>query len=293
MQFIKCEIFIFYKGEKFSNKELGQTNFLKGGAAREAAFQYLTHGQVGMVAPRDLDFWVINPTPLVEKWIEAGEDWRCLSKWGMESIGVEEWPKNILSWRAIDVNINSCLISHDGLWIGWELIEGWLRREIWRVDNYLPKKRAIRAHFFGVRYGFKVLGSQLPKKCSYYKAAAHKATALGISSQWEEYLSVREIDWRPYLFSGEGGTKIMPNQEDLKLLEEHLLEEGLYYYRGSDYIFYNCYSDGGGMVTGLVNRYTGEYFISPIYIYGIYGTSGEGSAIEEKEIEVEVEVVHQ
>jgi hypothetical protein len=189
MQFIKCNISISYKNILFSNKELGKTNFLKGGAAREAAFQYLTHGRVREVKPRDLDFWIGNPSPLVERWIEDGEDHRDLHEWGIGSLEVEDWPSFILSWEAIDVNINSCLISHDGLWIGWALMEGWLRKEIWRMDNKLPKKRAIRAHFFGVRYGFKVLDSLLPLEDNYYKVTAFKAEALGISLKWQKYLA--------------------------------------------------------------------------------------------------------
>jgi hypothetical protein len=186
MLFIKRQFELKYFNYTFANSELGNGFWLKGGAARAAAQAYF-EGREAVIQPRDLDLWVgdgADWNSLPGEFILDGEDWRHAPGGVMEILR-----------HPIDVNVNRCILSSEGLWIHPEAEEGFRKKEIWRVDNVRPGKRSIRAHFFALRMGqgWEVRDCPLPQKHPYYRDTHSKAQDLGLLSEWREYLSVQGV----------------------------------------------------------------------------------------------------
>lgn len=255
--FFRKKFTINYSNRSFSNEDLGES-YIKGGVARQAAYNLLRGCPDKVILPRDLDFWTAWPlNKLVQTFIDEGED--CRDHWGAT-------PQQILEEKKVDVNLNLCILDAEGLWVHEDALEGFLKKEVWRVNDYKASKRAIRAHFFALRYGFEVKGSVLPQKHSYYRETWAKALALGVAKPWASLLERESVTWQPHVFSCTEGYRKELSREGKDLLEEMLLEEGHFFRYAEDWEAWDCW-DEDGRVVGLLNKYTGESFISPTYLW--------------------------
>ena len=213
MLFIKTQFVIKYFNCTFTNSELGNGFWLKGGAARAAAQAYF-EGRDSVIRPRDLDLWVGEEADwdsLPGEFILNGEDWRHAPG------GVGE-----ILRHPIDVNINRCILSSEGLWIHPEAEEGFRKKQIWRVDNIKPGKRSIRAHFFALRMGegWRVRDCPLPKRHPYYRDAHWKAQELGLSGEWTEHLSAQGIEGRwEWETEGEVEERLRKEAEEVEVIK--------------------------------------------------------------------------
>ena len=190
----QIKVTILWKGEVFRAEDLPAGNFLKGGVAREALMAHARGDLEVEISPRDLDLWVGMGGGVVEDWIEEGEDWRDLIPY-VGNLPQEDWGEFLLEMRAVDVDINMALISNEGLLYHEEALQAIKAGEVRRVDDHLPDKRGIRAHFFAMRYNLIAIDAPLPQEHQYLSAVTDKALELGLAQEWAEYLSSQRR-WR-------------------------------------------------------------------------------------------------
>lgn len=168
-----------YNGLIINNESCG-TSFIKGGVAREWAMKAL--GQPIEIKVRDLDLWIErdDTTSTLSHLYHQGEDGRQFSK-HKDNI------THLLNNR--DVNINRVLLGKKGVYIDIDAYIGIKRKLIWRDCHKKAGKRAIRAHFFAMRYGYKVIdGSFIDPSHSYIFDAFKKALQLNLLDKWKDYL---------------------------------------------------------------------------------------------------------
>ena len=190
---VDINVKILWKGQSIDlSKELPPGNFLKGGVAREALMAYARGEEKIIIEPRDIDLWIGTGGGIVDEWIDEGEDWRDILDWVGVDTPVEEWASTLLSMKQVDVDINLALVGAEGLYFHVDALKAVRAGVVSRVDNYLPDKRGIRAHFFALRYNMVAVNSPLPLKHPYLEVTRLKAQQLGIEKQWEEYLSSQD-----------------------------------------------------------------------------------------------------
>jgi len=211
--FIPSRVSFEYKGDTFKNTEFNDEVFLKGGSAREALMAYMGGDLNPTVIPRDLDIWVpewlryeegywvtdddfewdwspLNSCPVIKHWVR--EDSRYYESDSCES--PLEVARELLSLLT-DINLNKVVIGKEGIYAHVDAIKGVVSKSIWRDSKEKPGKRAIRAHFMAVRYGYEVIdGTYLPNEHTYYGAVRGKAVELGILDKWNSYLTAKGID---------------------------------------------------------------------------------------------------
>ena len=166
-----------YKGTVIDNSSCG-TSYIKGGVAREWAMKAL--GQDIKIKVRDLDLWINNSddsSELKHLYLQ-GEDARIFYNDSIESL-----------MESRDVNINKVLLGREGVYIHIDAYIGIRKKVIWRDCQLKAVKRAIRAHFFALRYGYKVIdGSFIDPYHDYMDCVFRKSMELNLLDKWRNYL---------------------------------------------------------------------------------------------------------
>ena len=180
--------------------------FLKGGAAREAlrmieeergTYPDFEPPATVSIYLRDLDalIWEEAMGPelahFVHKMEQGREDYGWFSLPTIAGEGEEEREEraaeHILSFLG-DVNINQCLLGHWALYAREEAVWGVRDRTIVPIGSC--QKRAIRALFFGFRYGWEVqIGEPPDWDHRYWAVTEEKAYDMGLGREWDEYSS--------------------------------------------------------------------------------------------------------
>lgn len=231
--FLSCNVTFLYNNISFTNKEIHDQVFLKGGCAREALMAYMAGDRDITICPRDLDMWVpdwleeengdwnwekeediwvwdwepLNDCPLISKFY-ISEDSRSYVDDEQEPYGVA----SMLLEKPVDVNLNKVLVGRNGIYAHEDAVKGILNQEVKRDCPLKPPKRAIRAYLMALRYNYSVDHSLTYLPCephSYYLVAMKKANELGILCEWIEMLQHYKV-WAHYKDS----LKIYGQQEE-------------------------------------------------------------------------------
>lgn len=185
---IEARIEIVINDLHFCNSDMNQNMFIYGGAARDAALQWMQGAEEISVEPQDIDIFV-KDLDSNENWVqeELAHMYQDLQDLNIspfkyfESLGEE-----ILGMDKFDCNINHVLISKDGIFIGRAFEEFMHSRKVMPIGTC--PKRVMRAHYLGLRYGFEVAGPRLPKRHSYYRNMFFKAKEAGFYKEWKALL---------------------------------------------------------------------------------------------------------
>lgn len=188
--FIQKTVTIIINELHFCNSDMNENMFIYGGAARDAALQWMQGVEEISVKPQDIDL-LVKDLDSNENWVQEGlalmypiqdlQDVNISPFKYFESLGEE-----ILGMDKFDCNINHVLISKDGIFIGRAFEEFTYSRKVMPIGTC--PKRVMRAHYLGLRYGFEVAGPRLPKRHSYYRNMFWKAKEAGFYKEWKALL---------------------------------------------------------------------------------------------------------
>lgn len=165
-----------FDGKVFNNESCG-TSFIKGGAAREILMQTL--GENIDLKVRDLDLYIDEEDRDSDiSWIQHLHDGRSFYRDSIEYL-----------LQDVDVNINKVLLAREGIYYHIDAYIGIKKKVIWRDSKSKAGKRAIRAHFFALRYGYTVADqSFIDPYHNYLDTSFYKASQLGLYEEWKAYL---------------------------------------------------------------------------------------------------------